>query len=47
MVTAENKTLYNQVAEKLDDYWAYEQEIIDLGATVDREKFLTVYIFGH
>ncbi len=38
MVTAENKTLYNQVAEKLDDYWAYEQEIIDLGATVDREK---------
>ncbi len=38
MVTAENKTLYNQVSEKLDDYWAYEQEIIDLGATVDREK---------
>ncbi len=38
MVTAENKTLYNQVADKLDDYWAYEQQIIDLGATVDREK---------
>lgn len=41
MVTAENKTLYNQVSEKLDDYWAYEQEIIDLGATVDREKCKT------
>lgn len=38
MVTAENKALYDDVQEKLDDYWAFEQEIINLGATVDLEQ---------
>lgn len=38
MITAENKTLYQQVAGKLDDYWSYEAEIISQGATTDREQ---------
>ncbi len=38
MVTKENKALYQQVADKLDDYWSFEAEIISQGATTDREQ---------
>lgn len=38
MVTQENKELYNDVQKKITEYWAFEQEIIDLGATTDREQ---------
>lgn len=38
MVTQENKTLYNDVKKKVADYWVFEQEIIDQGATTDREQ---------
>lgn len=38
MVTQENKALYNDVQKKITEYWAFEQEIIDLGATTDREQ---------
>lgn len=38
MITAENKKLYKDIADQLDDYWAFEQEIIDQGATTDREQ---------
>ena len=37
MVTAENKKLYNDLKAKLADYWVLEEEIINQGATVDRE----------
>ncbi len=37
MVTAENKALYKDVQDKLDDYWTFEEEIIAQGATTDRE----------
>lgn len=38
MVTAENKALYNDVQNKLNDYWTLEQEIITQGATTDTEQ---------
>ncbi len=38
MVTAENKALYKDVQDKLDDYWTFEEEIIAQGATTDREQ---------
>ncbi len=38
MVTKENKALYQQVGDKLDDYWSFEAEIINQGATTDREQ---------
>lgn len=38
MVTQENKALYDDVQDKITEYWAFEQEIIDLGATTDREQ---------
>ena len=38
MITQENKTLYKDIEDQLDDYWAFEQEIIDQGATTDREQ---------
>lgn len=38
MVTQENKALYSDVQKKITDYWAFEQEIINLGATTDREQ---------
>lgn len=38
MVTAENKKLYDDVQDKLADYWVFEEEIITMGATVDREQ---------
>lgn len=38
MVTKENKALYQQVGDRLDDYWSFEAEIINQGATTDREQ---------
>ena len=38
MVTAENKKLYNDLKAKLADYWVLEEEIVNQGATVDREQ---------
>ncbi len=38
MVTQENKALYQQVQDKLDDYWSFESEIITQGATTDIEQ---------
>ncbi len=38
MVTAENKKLYNDLKSKLADYWVLEEEIINQGATTDREQ---------
>lgn len=38
MVTPENKALYKDVQDKLDDYWDFEEEIIRQGATTDPEQ---------
>ena len=38
MITQENKTLYKDIEDQLDDYWAFEQKIIDQGATTDQEQ---------
>lgn len=38
MVSAENKKLYNSISERLEDYWALEGEILELGATSDEER---------
>ncbi|MDE6363344.1 MAG: methyl-accepting chemotaxis protein [Lachnospiraceae bacterium] len=38
MVTAENKKLYAGLSSKLTEYWKLEEEIINLGATTDREQ---------
>ncbi len=38
MITQENKTLYKDIEDQLDDYWAFEQEIIDQGAATDQEQ---------
>ena len=38
MVTAENKKIYAELKEELKAYWILEQQILDLGATEDREK---------
>lgn len=38
MVTAENKKLYNDVQAKLANYWSLEEEIVQQGATTDREQ---------
>lgn len=38
MITEENKKLYKEIDDQLDDYWAFEQEILDQGATTDREQ---------
>lgn len=38
MVTQENKELYRDVQDKIEDYWAFEQEIITQGATTDLEQ---------
>lgn len=36
MVSAENKAIYQDLSEKLKDYWVIEREILDLGSTTDR-----------
>lgn len=38
MVSAENKALYKDVQDKLEDYWSVEAEILAQGATTDREQ---------
>lgn len=38
MVTDENKKIYNDISSKLPAYWELENEILELGATTDREK---------
>ena len=38
MVTEANKKVYKELQEELVDYWALEQQIMDLGATTDQEK---------
>ena len=38
MVTEENKKLYNDLKSKLADYWVLEEEIVNQGATTDREQ---------
>ncbi len=38
MVTAANKTLYQDLEIKLDSYWKLEQEILTLGNTTDPER---------
>lgn len=38
MVTQENKKLYSDLKAKLDDYWMLEEEIVNQGATTDREQ---------
>ncbi len=38
MVTAANKEIYNRLKTELEEYWKLEQQIMDLGATVDREQ---------
>lgn len=38
MVSQENKALYQQVKNKLNDYWSFEEEIVSQGATTDREQ---------
>ena len=38
IITQENKTLYKDIEDQLDDYWAFEQEIIDQGAATDQEQ---------
>ncbi len=38
MVIAENKKLYNDLKSKLADYWVLEEEVINQGATTDREQ---------
>lgn len=38
MVTAENKKLYNDLKSKLADYWVLEEEIVNQGATTDRDQ---------
>lgn len=37
MVSAENKRVYNDISSKLLAYWALDGEILELGATTDRE----------
>ncbi|MFG6369993.1 MAG: MCP four helix bundle domain-containing protein [Lachnospiraceae bacterium] len=38
MITQENKKLYGDIKEHLEEYWILEQEIIELGGTTDREQ---------
>ncbi len=38
MVTAANKEIYNRLKTELEEYWKLEQQIMDLGATVDQEQ---------
>ncbi|MDE7271522.1 MAG: methyl-accepting chemotaxis protein [Lachnospiraceae bacterium] len=38
MVTEENQKLYQDVKDKLEDYWDFEAEIISQGATTDIEQ---------
>lgn len=38
MVTAENKRIYNEIKNELVDYWKLEEEIVNIGATTDREQ---------
>ena len=38
MVSAENKALYKSVKDKLGDYWEFETEIINQGATTNGEQ---------
>lgn len=38
MVTEENQKLYQDVEDKLEDYWDFEAEIISQGATTDIEQ---------
>lgn len=35
MVTAENKAIYSKLQTELEEYWVLEQQIVELGATVD------------
>lgn len=37
IVSKDGRTTYDQIAAELDSYWELDQEIIDLGATTDRE----------
>lgn len=38
MVTAENKAIYSKLQTELEEYWVLEQQIVELGATVDQEQ---------
>ncbi len=38
MVTDANKAIYSEIKTELETYWVLEQEILDLGATIDQEK---------
>lgn len=38
MVTAANKEIYAQLQQELEEYWALEQQILELGATTDQEQ---------
>lgn len=38
MITQANKTLYKDISVKLNSYWELEEEIIEMGATVDIER---------
>ncbi len=38
MVTAANKEIYAQLQQELEEYWELEGQILELGATEDREK---------
>ncbi|EOS22765.1 hypothetical protein C806_03378 [Lachnospiraceae bacterium 3-1] len=38
MVTAANKEIYNRLKTELEEYWKLEQQIMDLGTTVDQEQ---------
>lgn len=40
MITSENKKLYNDIKNKLTDYWKLEEEIVSLGATTNSDDSL-------
>lgn len=37
MVTSANKKLYQEISEELEKYWVLEQEILEIGATEEKE----------
>lgn len=38
MVTAANKQIYADLQQELEEYWELEQQILELGATVDQQR---------
>lgn len=38
IVSADGRTTYDTIKSELDDYWALDSQILNLGATTDREK---------